>query len=1041
MYNNKGKVVEKYEPYFDTGFFYKPAAANGEKVTMYYDPRGQVVRTVNPDGTEQRVLFGIPAEVTIPDTFAPSPWEQYTYDAADLGIGGTPNPDHQFTPKSAVLDALGRTVKTVDRLVADKDDAGNVVMRYEYDIRGNRTKVTDALDRVVFKHVYDLKPKAGEEDPGANVLYTWHIDGFHTEGNNADIPGSVKTSVFSAAGTVLENRDSKGALVLHAYDQANRPVGMWACDKPGEDTTLRQRLEYGDSAGLTDPSAKNLNGQLYRHFDEAGMLLLEEYDFKGNLLKKNRKVLKDTLLTAEMIGTGGWNLQTYKADWEENDLALRMAKLALDDYTIQSTYDGLNRPVTINCPNGMDGEDQLVELHYNRAGALAEVKLDTVPYVRQIAYNAKGQRLLIAYGNNQMTRYAYEDKTFRLARLRTERYTFPLPVAHKYEPVSGTAKQDLAYAYDLASNITGITDRTTGSGIANTLDGTDKLIRNFKYDALYRLERATGRETGQTGTLAAIWDDSVHPADSTLAQAYAQEYTYDPLGNIVRLAHTAANSSNSFTRVFSYQAGQNLLDKVTVGSNDHSYEYDANGNQVLEADNRKFAWDYADRLRGYYNQTGTNEPTVAAHYLYDAGGQRLKKITRKPGSVTGIYEVTVYIDGLFEHRYKFDDNGTSEEQTLLHIMDDQKRIASKRSGDDFGDTKPPIQYFLDDHLGSSSVVLSETGTELSREEYYPFGETSFGSFAKKRYRFCGKERDEENGLYYYVARYYAPWICRFVSVDALAHETPFISSFAYADDNPVMNNDPTGNQTEKSGGDSGGNKGGTKPVATVGSVTKAALNGVGDSFVDTFKTGAQIIQHPIDTAIGVTNLMVDVATTPPAELGLKITTAGVQAVDKFVKADANEKARMVGYGLGEAFQTAIGGEFVKSASYVAKAGTAVKVAEATTVVAKTENGAKLSSNAAKLNKHLTQLEKYGKAGTKELQNGKIRYYGEITPASKPGEMVGRRVVREWDPSKSTTRTWMETLDGSGKTRIVRPETGGPKVHYQFNQSGKYTKKW
>jgi hypothetical protein len=79
-------------------------------------------------------------------------------------------------------------------------------------------------------------------------------------------------------------------------------------------------------------------------------------------------------------------------------------------------------------------------------------------------------------------------------------------------------------------------------------------------------------------------------------------------------------------------------------------------------------------------------------------------------------------------------------------MDDQKRIASKRSGDDFGDTKPPIQYFLDDHLGSSSVSLTDNGTEVSREEYYPFGETSFGSFAKKRYRFCGKERDEESGF-------------------------------------------------------------------------------------------------------------------------------------------------------------------------------------------------------------------------------------------------------------------------------------------------------
>ena len=46
--------------------------------------------------------------------------------------------------------------------------------------------------------------------------------------------------------------------------------------------------------------------------------------------------------------------------------------------------------------------------HYNRAGALEHVELDDTTYVERIAYNAKGQRTLIAYGNSVMTRYAYD---------------------------------------------------------------------------------------------------------------------------------------------------------------------------------------------------------------------------------------------------------------------------------------------------------------------------------------------------------------------------------------------------------------------------------------------------------------------------------------------------------------------------------------------------------------------------------------------------------------------------------------------------------
>ena len=76
-----------------------------------------------------------------------------------------------------------------------------------------------------------------------------------------------------------------------------------------------------------------------------------------------------------------------------------------------------------------------------------------------------------------------------------------------------------------------------------------------------------------------------------------------------------------------------------------------------------------------------------------------------------------------------------------------------------------MKYQLGDHLGSSHVVLDDSGNLINREEYTPYGETSFGSFVRKRYRFTGKERDEESGLYYHGARYYAPWLGRWASTD------------------------------------------------------------------------------------------------------------------------------------------------------------------------------------------------------------------------------------------------------------------------------------
>ncbi|WP_219619903.1 hypothetical protein, partial [Bacillus sp. V33-4] len=107
----------------------------------------------------------------------------------------------------------------------------------------------------------------------------------------------------------------------------------------------------------------------------------------------------------------------------------------------------------------------------------------------------------------------------------------------------------------------------------------------------------------------------------------------------------------------------------------------------------------------------------------------------------------------------------------------------------------------------------------------------------------------------------------------------------------------------------------------------------------------------------------------------------------------------------------------------------------------TGNDAKNIFNYELLKKDLKYTERYGSQARKELQDGRIRYYGEIQPATKPGEMIGRRTVQELNPRTGNVRTWLETLDGSGKIRQVRPQLGAVKKHYMFDESGNLTKKW
>jgi RHS repeat-associated protein len=764
VYNNKGAVVEKYEPFFSSGFDYELPTPIGVKIKMFYDPRGQVIRTVNPDHSEQWVIFGIPQALDAPQIFTPTPWENYVYDPNDLApitnpSNTTVNPDHYYTPASSLVDGLGRVIKATNHhSFYNGSSWEDVVVNSVYDIRGNVLQVYDPLGRVLVETVYNM---------GSSPLKTTHLD------------AGIKTNITDCAGRAVESRDAKGALVLGIYDEGSRPTFAWARDLSTEDVTLRGYTGYGDNSGLTDPEDDNLKGKVYEQYDEAGYSKMPLYDFKGNILTNLRQFISDAeLLSIFTPPPTNWEVECYRVDWTgvpSSPPAILDARV----FETNSEYDALNRVTQVTYPEDTDSERKIGIPTYNRAGALESMEFDGDTYVNHIAYNAKGQRLLIAYGNTIMTRYVYDNLTFRLQRLKTEKYT---QTDWEFAPNAGP-RQDYAYSYDLVGNIVIMNDQSPDCGVG----GSSELEKAFNYDPLYRLLQANGRENYPT-TDFPWWDDSYRSEAVNDTTEYTQNYLYDKVGNMQTLQHLAHTSPHNFTRTFDYSATNNQLTGITVGGNTYSYSYDDVGNQVQENTNRHFEYDHSNNMRCFFNQAGTSEPTIYALYLY-SGGQRVKKLVRTSG---GGYESTLYIGGAYE--YKTD--GT-DEQNLLHV----EGVARVRTGDAMGDISPAIKYNLDDPLGSSMTLLDDTGNFVNREEYYPFGETSFGSYALKRYRFQGKEKDTESGLYYFGARYYCAVSCRFISVDVVLQ--PGQSSYCGFDNNPITKIDLDGNASIDGGNTTG----------------------------------------------------------------------------------------------------------------------------------------------------------------------------------------------------------------------------------------------
>ncbi|QNB00106.1 RHS repeat-associated core domain-containing protein [Massilia sp. Se16.2.3] len=436
--------------------------------------------------------------------------------------------------------------------------------------------------------------------------------------------------------------------------------------------------------------------------------------------------------------------------------------------------------------------------------------------IAHIAYNAKGQRLRIDYRNASTTRYHYDPLTFRLARMTTRRA--PGRAAR------GATLQDLRYSYDPVGNLIAVRDATRRASCfrnARVAPGTD-----YVYDALYRLVRAGGREhlgqqdagagPGRPGDSLRVLLDQAD--DGAAMGAYTEDYLYDEVGNFLELRHRGGSARHrGWTRHYHYEepgtfddsAGSritgNRLSRTWNGDGGDTdaarYRYDAHGNAIDLPQlggahaGTNLDWDYRDRMTRA-GLGGGGE----AWYVYDAAGERVRKVWEK---APGCTEERIYLDGfelLRRHAGPVAPDGAVFERATLHLLDDTRRIAliETRTRDTAHADRAPRQamrYQLGDHLGSVSLELDEDADIVSCEEYAPYGQSTCRAVRSatetaSRYRFTGKEHDEETGLSYFGARYYAPWLGRWTSCDPKLSADPYV----YCRCNPATLVDPDGRE-------------------------------------------------------------------------------------------------------------------------------------------------------------------------------------------------------------------------------------------------------
>ena len=496
----------------------------------------------------------------------------------------------------------------------------------------------------------------------------------------------------------------------------------------------------------------------------------------------------------------------------------------------------IGTPVTLTTPHTSAMQPSVIRPGYNEANLLERVDANLhsaiangqpvwTAFVTNIDYDANGQRQRIDYGNGVSTFYDYDPLTFRLVHLLTRRNAVAFPDDCPQLPLPdrpGCQVQNLRYTYDPAGNITHIRDDAQ-----QTIFFKNQKVEpsaEYTYDAIYRLIEAKGREhLGQAGGGSALPPKPtsntdpprvglLHPVDGKAMGRYIQQYVYDEVGNFLEMNHSGTNPVDpGWKRAYNYNESSllelgkqnNRLTSTQIGSDPaQPYTHDKHGNMTAMPHLSEMRWDFQDQLQATAQQVVNNGTPEMTYYVYDADGERVRKVTERqaPAEQTSTRKKErVYLGGFEIYRdYGGDGKTVTLERETLHVMDDEQRIALveiQTQGID-ASPKPLIRYQFGNHLGSASVELDEQAKIISYEEYYPYGSTSYQAVGNqtetpKRYRYTGKERDEESGFYYHGARYYASWLGRWASVDPSELGSKS-SVYSYVQDNPLFFKDPSG---------------------------------------------------------------------------------------------------------------------------------------------------------------------------------------------------------------------------------------------------------
>ena len=384
------------------------------------------------------------------------------------------------------------------------------------------------------------------------------------------------------------------------------------------------------------------------------------------------------------------------------------------------------------------------------------------------------------------------------------------------------------------------------------------------------------------------------PTPLAASSSWSQQYDYDRYGN--RRAVIGTNAQN-----LSISTAKNRI-------TDPGYEYDLAGNLIADPSGKLFFYDAENRL----TKVAQGDPSnVIAEYFYDGNGWRVKKVAN------GVTTRFVYDQGgRLLTEYEGEPVPSLDAPTKEHIYGASGMLATVEAD--------KINYHTPDHLGSPRILTDASGQVISRRDFLPYGEQLDASLGNRssvqgyipsadfiKQKFTGYFRDDESGLDFAQARYYANINGRFMSVDPFggSGKVPNPQSwnrYSYVLNNPINDVDPLGmdskDNTRKEGSVSkffrGFARGVKRAVSGIASsIYKSqsdpigAIQDVAEQGIDELNQKIEFVKDPIGT---LDNAYTDVKLLDYEDVGEIVGDVATQLTAMYMTGKALKGAASIG---------------------------------------------------------------------------------------------------------------------------------------------------